>query len=224
LEAIEVERAAILEGARREAADEAQAVLNEADELRRRLARAGRPLEEAKAAARAARELAEASTEPIRPAVPAETPPMRIGSRVFLRSLGTEGILETLSEREAEVRVGQLRVRAAVEDLAPPRSPGSAVQPVETARPRALPSVSSSMEIDLRGLPVDEALTVLEQRLDSAFLAGMPFVRIIHGKGTGRLRQAIRRELRDNPYAAGYEPGKDSEGGEGVTVVKLATS
>jgi len=50
----------------------------------------------------------------------------------------------------------------------------------------------------------------------------MPFVRIIHGKGTGRLRQAIRRELRDNPYAAGFEPGKDAEGGEGVTVVRLA--
>jgi DNA mismatch repair protein MutS2 len=81
---------------------------------------------------------------------------------------------------------------------------------------------TSSMEVDVRGLPVDEALEVLEQRLDSAYLSGMPFVRIIHGKGTGRLRQAIRRELRDNPYAAGFEPGKDAEGGEGVTVVKLA--
>jgi DNA mismatch repair protein MutS2 len=79
------------------------------------------------------------------------------------------------------------------------------------------------MEIDLRGLPVDDALDSLERHLDSAYLAGMPFVRVIHGKGTGRLRQAVRRALRENPYAAGFDAGKDGEGGEGVTVVRLAT-
>jgi DNA mismatch repair protein MutS2 len=223
LEGIEVERAAILEGARREAADEAQAVLDEADELRRRLARAGKPLEEAKAATQAARELAQASAEPILPARPSDEPPLRVGERVYLRSLGTEGILQELGDREAEVQVGRLRVRASVEDLAPAREAAGVKRP--SALPASSPAMretTSSMEIDVRGLPVDEALEVLEQRLDSAYLSGMPFVRIIHGKGTGRLRQAIRRELRDNPYAAGFEPGKDAEGGEGVTVVKLA--
>jgi DNA mismatch repair protein MutS2 len=223
LEAIEVERSAILEGARREAADEAQAVFDEAQDLRRRLARAGRPLEEAKVAARQARDLAQATAEPIRPTAPVMTPPLRVGTRVYLRSLGTDGILEDLGEREAEVQVGRLRVRAAVEDLAPARDTGPAGLPIEPARPRALPTASSSMEVDLRGLPVDEALEVLEQQLDSAYLAGLPFLRIIHGKGTGRLRQAIRRELHDNPYAASFEAGKDAEGGEGVTVVRLAT-
>jgi len=223
LEGIEVERAAILEGARREAADEAQAVLEEADELRRRLARAGQPLEEAKAASHAARELAQASAEPILPARPSDEPPLRVGERVYLRSLGTEGILQELGDREAEVQVGRLRVRASVEDLAPAREAAGVKRP--SAPPASSPvmrETTSSMEVDVRGLPVDEALEVLEQRLDSAYLSGMPFVRIIHGKGTGRLRQAIRRELRDNPYAAGFEPGKDAEGGEGVTVVKLA--
>ncbi len=223
LEGIEVERAAILEGARREAADEAQAVLEEADELRRRLARAGKPLEEAKAASHAARELAQASAEPILPARPSDEPPLRVGERVYLRSLGTEGILQELGDREAEVQVGRLRVRASVEDLAPAREAAGVKRP--SAPPASSPvmrETTSSMEVDVRGLPVDEALEVLEHRLDSAYLSGMPFMRIIHGKGTGRLRQAIRRELRDNPYAAGFEPGKDAEGGEGVTVVKLA--
>jgi DNA mismatch repair protein MutS2 len=223
LEGIEVERAAILEGARREAADEAQAVLEEADELRRRLARAGKPLEEAKAASHAARELAQASAEPILPARPSDEPPLRVGERVTLRSLGTEGILQELGDREAEVQVGRLRVRASVEDLAPAREAADVKRP--SAPPASSPvmrETTSSMEVDVRGLPVDEALEVLEHRLDSAYLSGMPFMRIIHGKGTGRLRQAIRRELRDNPYAAGFEPGKDAEGGEGVTVVKLA--
>jgi DNA mismatch repair protein MutS2 len=140
-----------------------------------------------------------------------------------LRSLGTEGILQDLGEREAEVQIGRLRVRASVEDLAPARPTSAPRVSAATASPRVVQEMSSSMEVDLRGLPVDEALDVLEQRLDSAYLSGMPFVRVIHGKGTGRLRQAIRRELRDNPYAAGFEPGKDAEGGEGVTVVKLAT-
>jgi DNA mismatch repair protein MutS2 len=223
LEAIEIERAAILEGARREAAEEAQVVLDEADELRRRLARAGKPLDEAKAAAHDARHLAHASAEPILPLRPAGEPPLRVGEAVYLRSLGTEGILQELGDRQAEVQVGRLRVRASVEDLAPARGKsGAKPQGAPVTKSPVVRETTSSMEVDVRGLPVDEALQVLEQRLDSAYLAGMPFVRVIHGKGTGRLRQAIRRELRDNPYAAGFEPGKDAEGGEGVTVVKLA--
>jgi DNA mismatch repair protein MutS2 len=140
-----------------------------------------------------------------------------------MRSLGAEGVVEMVGEREAEVQVGRLRVRAALDDLAAPRAAAPAEAPPQRTRPPSIPTVTSSVEVDLRGLPVDEALATLEQRLDAAFLAGLPFLRVIHGKGTGRLRQAIRRELRDNPYAASYDPGTDAEGGEGVTVVRLAT-
>src|SRR3990172_250904 len=121
LEGIEVERAAILEGARREAADEAQAVLDEADELRRRLARAGQPLEDVRAATQSARELVQASADPILPSRPADDLPLRVGEPFSLRSLGPGGILQDRGEREAEVQVGRLRVRASVEDLGPPR-------------------------------------------------------------------------------------------------------
>jgi len=69
---------------------------------------------------------------------------------------------------------------------------------------------------------VDEGLEEHERRLDAAYLAGMPFVRVIHGKGTGRLREAIRQALHGNPYVASFEPGKAREGGDGVTVVQLA--
>jgi DNA mismatch repair protein MutS2 len=71
---------------------------------------------------------------------------------------------------------------------------------------------------------VDEALEELERRLDAAAYAGLPFVRVIHGKGTGRLRQAIRETLRSNPYAASFQAGSDAEGGDGVTVVHLKQS
>jgi DNA mismatch repair protein MutS2 len=80
------------------------------------------------------------------------------------------------------------------------------------------------MELDLRGQRADEALSALERYLDAAFLSGMPFVRIIHGKGTGKLRQAVREALSQNPHVRSFEGGGDKEGGEGVTVAKLRTS
>jgi DNA mismatch repair protein MutS2 len=68
---------------------------------------------------------------------------------------------------------------------------------------------------------VDEALASLEGYLDSAYLSGLPFVRLIHGKGTGRLREAVRQELQGHPHVSSFEAGLPNEGGEGVTVVKL---
>jgi DNA mismatch repair protein MutS2 len=61
----------------------------------------------------------------------------------------------------------------------------------------------------------------MENYLDTAYLAGMPFVRIIHGKGTGKLRQVVRQALSQHPHVKSFEAGGDKEGGEGVTVVKF---
>jgi DNA mismatch repair protein MutS2 len=77
------------------------------------------------------------------------------------------------------------------------------------------------MEIDVRGQTVEEALEAIERRLDAAYLAGLPFLRVIHGKGTGRLRQAIRQSLRKSRYTASFESGSETEGGDGVTVIRL---
>jgi DNA mismatch repair protein MutS2 len=80
---------------------------------------------------------------------------------------------------------------------------------------------SPGLELDLRGQRADEALDKLERYLDSAYLAGLPWVRIIHGKGTGKLRQAVREALAQNGHVKSFETGGDKEGGEGVTVAKL---
>jgi DNA mismatch repair protein MutS2 len=77
------------------------------------------------------------------------------------------------------------------------------------------------MELDLRGLRVEEIIPRLDKYLDDAFLAGLPFVRIVHGKGTGALRQAVRQELRSHPLVKSQRPGDDGEGGSGVTVAYL---
>jgi len=79
-----------------------------------------------------------------------------------------------------------------------------------------------SDEIRLRQLTIDEALLKLDQYLDDAFMAGMYQVRVVHGKGTGALRQAVREWLGKHPLVKSYRPGEYGEGGSGVTMVQLA--
>ena len=77
-------------------------------------------------------------------------------------------------------------------------------------------------EIKLRQLTVDEALFRLDQYLHDAFMAGLIQVRVVHGKGTGTLRQAIQQVLAEHPLVKSYRIGQYGEGGTGVTVVQLA--
>ena len=78
------------------------------------------------------------------------------------------------------------------------------------------------VELDLRGQRAEEALNVFDRYIDDAFQAGLPFVRIIHGKGTGALRAAIREALTGHPLVRKFESGEANQGGEGVTVAVLA--
>ena len=81
---------------------------------------------------------------------------------------------------------------------------------------------SPGVELPLRGLTVDEALERLDSYLDQAFMAGLPYVRIVHGKGTGKLRDAVRRELKGHSHIQRFEKGGIGEGGDGVTVAFMA--
>jgi DNA mismatch repair protein MutS2 len=78
-----------------------------------------------------------------------------------------------------------------------------------------------SFQLDLRGLRRDEALERLETYLENASLAGMPEARIIHGKGTGAIRQAVREALRQSHYVTRFAPEPDGAGGDGATQVWL---
>ena len=78
-------------------------------------------------------------------------------------------------------------------------------------------------ELYIRRLTVDEALLKLDRYLDDAFMAGMNQVRVVHGKGTGTLRLAVRRQLAKHPLVRSYRPGDYGEGGGGVTIVELAS-
>ena len=78
-----------------------------------------------------------------------------------------------------------------------------------------------SDELHLRHLTLDEALPKLDKYLHDAFMAGLYQVKIIHGKGTGTLRQAVRKKLDKHPLVDSYRPAVYGEGGGGVTIVEL---
>jgi DNA mismatch repair protein MutS2 len=135
--------------------------------------------------------------------------------------LNTTGQVLSIAGREAEIGVGVLRTRAKLIDLewrssSAPSSGREGETSVQLAH-------APKLELDLRGLRAEEAVRELEKHLEAAYLSGLPFTRVIHGKGTGSLRKAVREALRDNPVVRAAESGQDGEGGDGVTVVRLVT-
>ena len=88
----------------------------------------------------------------------------------------------------------------------------------ETSTKTTILHASPGMELDIRGELAEDAIDKMDRFIESAYLSGMPFVRIIHGKGTGKLRQVVRDALSKSTFVDRWESGTDREGGEGVTV------
>jgi DNA mismatch repair protein MutS2 len=239
LDKIEDERRALLENARREAESQVAELQEELRKARGLLARARQPVEALREVEEQVQALEETYAEPVA-RLPSILPPkpgtlahraVRLGDQVRLRTLGTQGVVTALGEEEADVQVGVLRVRARLADLELSSiTPDEALTSRESGTGRRQESAgaelyapSPGVELDLRGQRAEDALIALERYLDAASLAGLPFVRIIHGKGTGKLRQAVREALSGHSLVKSWEPGGDKEGGEGVTVAKLKT-
>ena len=251
LEKIEDERIQVLDKARSQAAEQLESLQDELREVRRQLARTRQPLDVIEEVEEKVEELQETVVAPVERRISdAGIAPVhraiRLGDKVRLHSLNTQGVVTSLGEEDAEVSVGVLRIRTRLAELQllgeePTSTYGSTGLPTardlmtagqsRTAIETTGGSVRSSgshiyaespgIELDLRGQRSDEALDVLERYLDSAYLAGLPWVRIIHGKGTGKLRLAVRESLSHNSHVKSFESGGDKEGGEGVTVAKL---
>lgn len=147
------------------------------------------------------------------------------GDTVHVRSLGHNAVVLQLLPRQDKVRVraGSMELDLLRSDLARPRgSGGKAARHQTRARVRAEEtSESSERELKLIGLRVEEALDLLEPFLDQASLGGVREVRVIHGMGTGRLRQAVREYLGRSPLVDHFRPGEAHEGRDGATVVTL---
>jgi DNA mismatch repair protein MutS2 len=243
LEKIEDERREVLARAKAEAELEVEVLKRNLGRLKADLKKLRQPVEalqkleekveavEEKVSAPVERKKSRVESQPA--GMPA---PLKLGERVILRTLGSEGILTTLGEAEAEVQVGSLRIRAKLGEIlrkseAPepgPASEGKITKKRATGqneppstRSTSPMAASPGMELDLRGQRAEDALILLENYLEKAYMAGLPFVRIIHGKGTGILRQEVRAALKGHAYVAGFEEGHPNEGGDGVTVAKI---
>ena len=155
--------------------------------------------------------------------LPKPSGPVKEGDRVYLRSLGKKGNVLSVSGDDVEIQIGVIRVRAHKADLEHSPDPDSPEVEINTSAVLKTPTEieSPGIELDLRGQQVDEALENLEFFLDKAFLAGLPWARIIHGMGTGKLRSAVRSTLKNHPQIIKFESGQENEGGDGVTVISF---
>jgi DNA mismatch repair protein MutS2 len=142
-----------------------------------------------------------------------------VGDTVWIRGLSTTGQVTALEGNTVDVQVGNFGVRVQQTDLERRAGRKVAEPPRPAVETGAHPA--PSVELDLRGQRVEESIPRLDKYLDDAFLAGMPFVRIVHGKGTGALRQAVRQQLRGHPLVTSHRSGERGEGGSGVTVAYL---
>ena len=153
--------------------------------------------------------------------------PLSVGEKVILKRLGNEGTIISIDEQEAEIQAGSLRMRVPLEELKRKQASADGETPdPERVAGRDLTSgsaISPGIELDLRGQRSEDALDMLDRYLEKASMSGLPFVRIIHGKGTGKLRQEVRAALKSYPQVLSFEEGGDKEGGAGVTVAKLGT-
>ena len=236
LEKIEDERRDVLAKARAEGELEVAVLKRNIDSLKSQLRKAKQPLDaiktieelveviEQKAEAPVERKSEKLSHKGTMSVISNQS--LRLGERVTVSTLNAEGVVTALGESDAEVQIGSLRVRARLVDLV--RKSGEAVaseQPVASAQSsirQTSHSASPGLELNLRGKLVDEGLDELEKYLERAYSAGLLFVRIVHGKGTGRMRDAVRTALKSSSYVASFEEPKDGEGGAGVTVATMA--
>ncbi|MEZ4862355.1 MAG: endonuclease MutS2 [Caldilineaceae bacterium] len=154
--------------------------------------------------------------------------PIEVGDRVWVPSLQASGQVLVLNERagDAEVQLGNFRLKLPIKRLEL-RQKAVREAPVEPSAVRVQAQgahESPGLELDLRGARVEEGLAQLEQYLNNAYMARLPWVRIIHGKGTGAMRDAVRTNLKNHPLVREARSGEQGEGGDGVTVAKLVTA
>jgi DNA mismatch repair protein MutS2 len=151
---------------------------------------------------------------------------VRAGDSVHIRSLRCDGVVLTVDERSGKTRVraGRMELEVPLAELAKPQSKGDGGKKKPSAGIwRSTIEESDQRELKLIGKRVEEALTELEPFINHAAAAGLQEVRVIHGMGTGRLRDAVREELGRNPLVEGFRPGEPHEGRDGATVVMLRT-
>jgi len=154
---------------------------------------------------------------------------LRRGDKVFIHSMNQEGTVSTPPDSNGSVQIqaGIMKIKVHISDLSlveeDVAKKANAVVKKGSGNPKGGmgKSLNISHEIDLRGMMPEEAVSEAEKYLDDAFLASLSSVFLIHGKGTGALRNAIHMRLKKHPHVKEFRLGKYGEGEDGVTVVTL---
>ncbi len=237
LAALERDRAHVLAAANEERAAIVADLRREAEDLRRDLRRLRAEREQLVGIEERIARLPHGRAARPLPNEAVDQPTVAVGDAVRISSLGTTGVVRSVSANgdNAEVEVGGMRVHARTADLVriqgerrtSPREQAVAAGYMSgTVTPRRITSDDWSpvqSQLDLRGLTTEEARYRLDQYLNEAYMGGLNTVRVVHGKGTGAVRQAVRDLLSDHPLVRSHETADQREGGEGATVVKLAS-
>ena len=234
-EAEEIKRAA-----RAEAIAEVEAELQSAREAAREIDRARRAgatnvpdrVESARRIKVAEEQVREATKRKQKsaPTVQVETGVLKPGDRVRVMAFDELGDVVSIDGKNAEVLMGSMKVRqplASLEKVGKSGEKGrvsSGPTAASIARERQAATGSMPIELDIRGKRADEIATIVDSYVNDAYLLGMPFVRVIHGKGTGALRTVVRDLLKQSPAVAKAETAGPNEGGDGATVVHLRQS
>jgi DNA mismatch repair protein MutS2 len=231
LDKIEDERRDVVASARRQAEEEIKEFQREIKRLRNEMRTASLPLDNLKAIQEEAAQMSVDANQPVpnevENIVSKEWVP-RLGDTVWLAKLNAEGTISELDKSGAVVQVGTLTVRAGLDEVSQrTRSEkrlmkrGHQRTYEKSPDPIAPKGQSPGLELDLRGERVDEALKRLETYIDAAYMSGLPFARIIHGKGTGALRKAVQERVTQHPLISKVTRAESKEGGEGVTVIHM---
>lgn len=152
---------------------------------------------------------------------------LKLGATVMLDDLGDKGSVLSINKKDntVQVQVGIMKISSKIENLTlleddQGKPPKNAYTPPRSSS-GGLRSGSMKTEVDLRGMLLEEALLEADKFLDEASMAGLNTISIIHGKGTGTLRQGIQQMLRKHPQVKSFRLGRYGEGENGVTIVEL---
>lgn len=207
---------------RRELEDEIRRIRQEAKEVFESLKgdSSGRAVEQARKRLREIQSAALPPPDEPSPLVSGEPVKLAVGDSVLVRGYNQVGTVYSAPKKgRVEVRVGAMRLTVPVEHV----SPSEAVQPVAPppkarGTKRTTDLRGANLELHLRRLRAEDASEALDRFLDDAVLSGLPFVRIVHGKGGGVLREITRAALKRHPDVRSYHSATPDEGGDGVTV------
>jgi DNA mismatch repair protein MutS2 len=220
LEQLETERQRLREEVTQEVQHRLHQILQQAEEAYRRLREQPRENRAAQEARQQVRQAAEQVKQLLAPPAAAPTE-IREGDTVKVTTLNVTGTVLQLTPKEAVVQAGAIRVTVPREALRRIDEKPVSKAPLVSVPVNVSRAANISPEIMLRMQRVDEALANLDQYLSEAYAAGLQQVRVIHGKGTGTLRKAVREYLNTHPLVASYRGADATEGGDGVTIVTL---